>query len=385
MYTSLSINGQFYDKNALLTKVKTELSTPNQSAWNLSFYQFISDWLSESSTISLQTSGSSGTPKKITAKKSHLIASALATVNYFKLNKGCTFLLCLPCDYIAGKMMIVRAFVCNANIICVEPKSNALTNIPTDKIDLAAVVPMQLEKYLSKRKQSSDKDFSNESIQGLSNIEHLIIGGSALNNETFQQITKLPCKSYLTYGMTETYSHVALQRILSSEKSGTYKALPSVCFNVNKENQLIINASHLGIDNLVTNDIVNLISSIEFELIGRIDNVINSGGIKLSPEKIENKIAPYFENTRYFIHAIPDKTLGQTSALFIESSNDLKTALSPDFTNLIAMIKANLPSYEVPKEIILLDKFSLTSSGKIQRKKTATSALFNAKIRTMVK
>ena len=78
---------------------------------NESVREFLIEWFSDSPTVNLHTSGSTGVPKLIVAEKSRMVASAKMTLDYLNLKPGDTALLCLSVNYIAGKMMIVRTIV----------------------------------------------------------------------------------------------------------------------------------------------------------------------------------------------------------------------------------------------------------------------------------
>jgi O-succinylbenzoic acid--CoA ligase len=110
---------------------------------------------------------------------------------------------------------------------------------------------------------------------------------------------------------------------------------------------------------IVTNDIVKLISETQFIWEGRFDNVINSGGIKLIPEQIEDKLSTRIPR-RYFIYGQPDETLGEKVVLYVEGE-------PMDIKEHIFYV---LNKYETPKEIIFIPKFKETATGKIMRKES---------------
>ncbi|WNH10171.1 AMP-binding protein [Thalassobellus suaedae] len=77
---------------------------------------FLLDWLDNHEYVVVKTSGSTGKPKKIKIKKQAMVNSAIATGDFFKLKPGDKVLHCLPSNFIAGKMMIVRAIVLGTRI-----------------------------------------------------------------------------------------------------------------------------------------------------------------------------------------------------------------------------------------------------------------------------
>jgi len=305
---------------------------------------FIDEWNADSNSIKTKTSGSTGLAKHILIEKKYMIASAKMTGDFLQLRKDSNALLCLSPRTIGGKMMIVRAIVLELNLIISDLSSTPLEGIKED-IHFAAMVPLQLASELTRSDGKVKK------------IEQLIIGGGPVTRELASKTLNFSNEVYQTFGMTETISHVAMRKLSAGEEK--YTALPEVKFS-QKDKCLIIHAPSLGIDSLPTNDLVELMDSKTFKWIGRSDFIINSGGIKHSPEEIELKLSTLF-TCDYFITGLPDNTLGERIVLCVESPpkdlerDDFKTVLS---------------KYQVPKEIYYFSKFKRTESGKIDRKTT---------------
>lgn len=368
-FTGLTINGTHYSNSELIDLAEECEQLPEEKQWLKPLYRFIGQWLDESQVVRLQTSGSTGKPKIISAPKKALVASAQATASFFCFRRGDTILLCLPADFIAGKMVVVRALVSGLNLLALPPSLDPLQRLGDVKVKMAPLVPMQLERLFDGSCPESDI------VEILSRIENILVGGTALNSLLYKNLEYYApicgCACYVSYGMTETYSHVGLQMVGESAKEKLFTAMDGVSFAVDGEARLIVSAPHLGIDRLVTNDIVRLQSATQFELLGRADNVINSGGLKIYPEKVEEKLGEFFQNYRYFIHGVTDPVMGQAVTLFIESS----PSKSAEFAKLSPKIRAVVGEYEVPRRIICIERFHLTSSGKIERQKTVDNAL----------
>lgn len=320
--------------------------------WEEALFVFLENWLDESDTIQAQTSGSTGVPKKLELRKEQMTASAKLTNQFFGLQKEDTVLLCLSTNYIAGKMMIVRALVGHLHLIAIEPASYPTINKP---VKFAAMVPMQVETLLS----------STEGLEVLSYIDKLIIGGSATSALLETKLQNVSTNCYATYGMTETVSHIALRKINGSDSSDEYRALEGVWFEQNNRNCLVIHAPHLQTEPFITNDIVKLKNRNCFEWIGRFDNVINSGGVKLFPETIEKKISSFIAQ-RFYITSRKDEKLGEKVVLIIESEpfTELKKQ------QLDVQLNSNLGKFEKPREIIFKPRFEETSTGKVKRERT---------------
>lgn len=350
-FTSITINSQSYSDSKLASFCLSKLSTEKFSSWEYSFYTFILNWISSNESISVNTSGSTGKPRQIKIEKEKMIQSALLTGDFLNLVKNDKALLCLPVDFIAGKMMVVRAFVLGLNLVPVEPSGNPLQNIE-ENFDFAAFTPMQVFNILNE----------NNGFQKLNLIKNIIIGGGDISQSLIEKIRNLKNSTFHTYGMTETITHVALKKLNGNDKYKYFKALKGIRFELDKRSCLVIKAKHLSSEKIITNDVVELINDREFEFIGRHDNIINSGGIKIYPEKVEQSLKPFIKQ-RFIITGIPDEKLGQKVVLIIEG-NELKHFNIKEICN-----KAGITKYEKPKKVFFIEKFPETENSKIQRDK----------------
>ena len=345
---TLTLHSQTYTFAQLpaLIAEKRRLQLPE---WEEALFVFLENWWDESDTILAQTSGSTGVPKKLELRKEQMMASARLTNQFFDLQKEDTVLLCLSTNYIAGKMMIVRALVGHLHLIAIEPTSYPIINEP---IKFAAMVPMQVETLLS----------STVGLEMISCIDKLIIGGSATSPLLEAKLQTVSTNCYATYGMTETVSHIALRKINGSDSSDEYRALEGVCFEQDERDCLVIHALHLQAEPFITNDIVKLKNKTTFEWIGRFDNVINSGGIKLFPETIEKKLSAHIAE-RFYIAGMKDEKLGEKVVLVIES-NPFSTS---QMHELELRLNTALSRFEKPRDVIFKLPFEETSTGKVKR------------------
>ena len=299
---------------------------------------FLLDWFDGKDYIEMQTSGTTGIPKILSVSKQAMVNSALATGDFFDLNPGNTALHCLPVKYVAGKMMLVRAMILGLDLEFVAPSSHPMLN-DENEYDFIAMVPLQAQ----------------NSLMELKKVKKLIVGGAKINIALEKALMKLKTEVWETFGMTETITHIAAKRI--EEKAFT--VLPNVTISYDDNNCLVIHAPRISDDIIYTNDIVELVNENQFVFLGRMDNVINSGGIKLIPEQIEEKLASKI-HTRYFISSKEDKELGEKVVLVIESEKQ----------DLDENLFEELGKYEKPKEIIFIPKFKETASGKVMRNET---------------
>ncbi|MFK7749386.1 MAG: AMP-binding protein [Kordia sp.] len=315
---------------------------------------FLIDWLDDKEYIVVFTSGSTGKPKQIRLKKQAMVHSALATGDFFGIESGDKALQCLPSNFIAGKMMLVRAMILGLSLDIVAPSLNPLEKLQKN-YDFCAMVPLQVE----------------NSLAHLHQIKTLLVGGAPASSILIARLQTVSTKIYATYGMTETITHIAAKPLNYLPKGATaiYKTLPNIHISTDDRNCLVIDAPRITEEKISTNDVVKIISETEFNWLGRFDNVINSGGIKLHPEQIEEKLNSFI-NTRFFVAAIADEKLGKKLILLIEA-----TEKQLDTSQLLQTIKQSekFSKFEIPKAIYTVPDFVETNTGKVQRAKTVAS------------
>lgn len=341
VHNFFKLNGYHLNKNELCTVAYYLIKEGEE--FEKSIGDFLLDWLDDKSYIDLVTSGTTGIPKKIRIPKQYMVNSALATGDFFGLKPGDKAMYCLPTKYIAGKMMLVRSIILGLDVDFVAPTSNPLER--NDVVyDFVAMVPLQAQ----------------NSIKGLKNVKKLIVGGAKMGQELEKSLLKISTEVYETYGMTETITHIAAKKV----GENAFTVLPNVTIEQNENNCLVINAPNISEDPIITNDLVELVNDKQFHFLGRADNVVNSGGIKLIPELIEEKLADKIDS-RFFVGGIPDELLGEKLVLVIEGEE--KEDISED------TIFQKLDKYEKPKDVYFVSKFVETPTGKIKRKEMLES------------
>lgn len=308
--------------------------------------EFLKDWFSETKKVEVQTSGSTGVPKVFEVEKDKMRHSAKTTCNFLDLKKGDKALLCLPVEYISGKMMLVRAIEREMKLIVKIPSIRPLEDLE-EEIDFCAMTPLQVENSLDK----------------IHFIKNLIIGGAEVSQSLRKRIVNNKIlttnnKIYETYGMSETLSHIALRQIFPKEED-FFQILEAINISQDERGCLVIFAPKLNSERLITNDIVEMKNENEFRFLGRWDNVINSGGAKIFPEKLEALVKQNISNEVVFLGLL-DEILGKKLVLVIEGKETeyLKSQIS------------NLKfekSFFRPKEIVFIEKIPRTPNGKVNR------------------
>jgi o-succinylbenzoate---CoA ligase len=316
--------------------------------FRLELFRFLADWFNDSEEMTVQTSGSTGEPKLIRVGKAQMMNSACATCYQLRLEPGDKVLLCMSLQFIAGKMMVVRSLVAGLDLYLVPPSGYPLkdTNV---HFRFAAMVPMQLYNSLQ---VSLERD-------RLQHIGVLLVGGSAVDPKLETALQAFPNPVYASYGMAETLSHIALRRINGPEASEYFTLLPSVKVFLSEEQCLIIDAPLVCDHRLYTNDHADMRGDGSFRILGRIDNVINTGGIKVQTETLEAFLSDFID-LPFAISSLPDEKFGEIIVLAVEGLLD-------DALLTQTLHAENLPAHQFPKQIISLDRLPRTESGKINR------------------
>ncbi len=347
LHPEFRLNGEFFSSEETLRVRMIDFLESGKDD-RIAIGKFILEWLDAKDYISVKTSGSTGIPKNITLKKIRVCNSATATVEFFGLNAGTKALLCLSAEYIAGKMMLVRAMIAGWDIYLAPPGKNPLAAIHSN-FDFTAMVPYQVH----------------HSLPDLHKVKKLIVGGGAVSRALEVKLQKEKTRAFATYGMTETISHVAIRCLNGANRSSVFQALPGIEFSQDKNSCLQINAPRVLETPIATNDVVDLISPISFTIRGRIDNVINSGGVKIHPEGIEERLAEYIKES-FFISSETDEFLGERVVLILESK---EKKMLEDYKDILQVLQP----YEKPKKLLTSPQFIYTETGKIRRKDTLRS------------
>ncbi|MDE6545666.1 MAG: AMP-binding protein [Paramuribaculum sp.] len=318
----------------------------------MTYDEFYAEWRDDSEWASAHTSGSTGQPKPVRLAKADMRLSARATIAFFGIKAGDLLATPLAADYIAGKMMAVRADESGARLHVEEPSRFPLATLAAaDKVRLAAIVPQQIPGIVS----------------APCAIDHIIVGGAPCTPEQEREaLAGRPDTSWwATYGMTETCSHVALRAF----GDNSYHALPGVSLATDPRGCLIVKAPEAGWSPVVTNDIVDLIDSTTFIFRGRADNVIISGGIKIHPEEVERVIAPALDGRKGYVRAVASEQWGSEPQLVVESTSDTNNgaALLARCDDLLTAAFGRSGHIMRPKSVIFISRLPLTSTGKLRR------------------
>ena len=346
---ALLINHQKFAGNRLKELSQSKVNNATTPAWEKDIFRFILAWMDDTDSIVQYSSGTTGRSKKLHLLKESMICSAENTLSFFKLLPGQTAVLCLPMQYIAGKMMVVRCLVGGLNLGIVEPRSlPELSGI--GHIDFCSMVPLQVFNFL---KKTGD----------LSPIKKLLIGGTEITRELESLVSDVSTEVFASFGMAETCSHIALRRINGPGAQPDYHALPGIELNLDNRGCLVVEAPYLP-NTIITNDLVVFSGPGAFLWTGRYDNLINAAGIKIVPEEMEARIA---ESTGLVctVIGLPDEPLGQKAVVVFEMTPEISQSY------IISSMQDLFPGKKQPPEIVWVDAFPRNASAKVDRRKLA--------------
>lgn len=339
-----------------------------QTPYESEALDFCRAWLSGQPEFVLQTSGSTGAPKTITLTRTQMRASAHLTGRTLGLTPSDAALVCLNIRYVAGVMMLVRGLELALPMTVIEPSGNPLAGVDAEQTRFAftAFVPLQLQTILE---QTPDK------LPILNAMKAILVGGAATSPALEQALQVIESPVFATYGMTETVSHIALRRLNGAERQDWFTALDGVDLGTDERGCLHITSAATNFVRVQTNDVVELskLSDVEpaqFRLLGRADRIVNSGGVKVQPEQIEQLIEQLLATSgvkgRLFVAGLPSDRLGQRIVLFCEAW----APTDEQWQRIQNAVRTQIGPYAVPKEAITVAQFSETPTGKIDRART---------------
>lgn len=312
-------------------------------------YAFLAEWFAPSPTVEVQTSGSTGAPKRMRVEKARMMRSAVRTCEHLGLRAGDTALLCMNLKYIGSKMMVVRALVAGMRLLVRRPSGHPLAGVG-EQVDFLSVVPMQLYDTLQDA----------AGTERLARVRCVIVGGGAVDEALQGRLSALPCRVYSTYGMTETLSHVALRPLNGPDASEAYTPFAGVRLSLSPRGTLVIHAPEVCAADLETNDVVRLHGDGTFTVVGRADNTVNSGGIKIQIEEEERRLKAFIP-VPFALTSVPDERLGEALVLLLDAACPADDAL------LMAEMRSRLPRYHAPRRIVRVSEVPRTENGKTDR------------------
>ena len=364
VFDRLLLDGELLVGKDLINYAERMAMGPKSGKWAGPISDLLIELVTQKSrALQAHTSGTTGTPSLIHIPRRDLVASAKLTARTFGLTQGDRVLLCLPGEFIAGKMMVVRAMVLGLDLHVIDPRGSILEKLEQkDRFSFAAMVPLQLHRAVQEDRQRIEQQFGT-----------ILLGGGPVSNAFIEDIRDLKTAVYQSYGSTETITHVAIRplnsaankngpAIISSHADMPFRAIGNCSFERDLRGCLVVNTPHLSVKQHVTNDIVELSDDASFRWLGRWDNVILSGGKKIFPEQLETRTAGVIPYPHYFT-STPDDRMGQAVCLVLEANEPADLVLPEVMDKLMHILEP----HELPRRVRALRSFARTVSGKVIR------------------
>lgn len=350
-FQTITVDGRRLEGPALL-EWATELEAAHRGPWARAVRAALEELCGDGGSMALRTSGTTGPPKLMRFTARDLWASARLTGRAFGLQEGDRAVHCLPCDFVAGRMMLVRGFVIGLDMHFIDPAGGVLNNLHTDaRFRFAAMVPNQLHRALQDDRARLERQF-----------DTVLLGGGPVSGALEEDLRDLGVRVVQGYGSTETLTHVALRDVNGPDRTTHYTAVGDVTFSCDERDRLVVHTPHLTTPHHVTNDLVELLDDRRFRWLGRADNVILTGGRKVHPEELERRTAGLLPFAHYFI-GVPDDRLGEAVMLVVESvrpEDEVKAEVDRCLSGALA-------PHERPRRISVHRAFARTGTGKVQR------------------
>lgn len=282
----------------------------------------------------------------------------------------------MPLEYIGAKMLVVRALIAGLDLYLVKPSLHPFLDVMNTHnyphtFDFIPMTPQQAWVTLTGLTQEANFSTSTQSqrenyqeISLFKNTKHILLGGMAVGEELEEKIIHFPNAIWSSYGMTETLSHIALRKVNGKDASFYFTPLEGVKVELSAQSTLIIDAPKISKERLYTNDYATILADGSFRILGRLDNCINSGGIKIQLEEVESLLAKLLKGSEiaFQVTSLADPELGHKVVLLLEKTCDF------EFT--VRKVKEKiklLPKYLKPKNIFLVETLPYTESGKPDR------------------
>ncbi len=351
-FDGLTVDGAFYDADRAIAYFNALIADrPDVDDWVVKLREAAAELIAKKG-LRATTSGTTGPPKPFSIPHRDLLASCELTRSAFGIEPGARVLHCLPCDYVAGKLQLARGFALGWNMHFVDPRGGVLLKLRTaERFRFAAMVPLQLHRMLEHDTERVNEQF-----------DTILLGGGPVSDALRERIARLGTNVVIGYGSTETVTHVALRPLNGAGASNHFTAIGPVHFARDPRGCLVVYTPHLSITQHVTNDAVELMDDLRFRWLGRVDNVILTGGKKLFPEQLEARTIGVLPYPHYF-SAMADDLLGQRIVLTVETEHAHNEVVPGIMDTLIKV----LHPHEMPRSIVVLPRLERTSSGKIKR------------------
>jgi len=325
----------------------------------------------DGTAVVIATSGSSGVPKRVVLSGEALRAGAEATAA--RIGSG-RWLLALPTGYVAGLQVLVRSLLAGTDPVSIEGRFSAdsfaratLPMVGTQPL-LTSLVPAQLATLLD---AAGDRTV----LASLRAYEAILIGGQALPQPVHERAVELGVRLVRTYGSTETsggcvYDGVPLDTVAVRAVDGELRiAGPMLADGYLGDRALTARAfvrDEHGIRWYRTGDL-GLVDDGVVRVHGRADNVIVSGGVNVSLDRVERIVRDVPGLAAAVVVGVDDARWGEASVIVAPRGEALRRSEAEQLDHAREAVAAVLGKPARPARMILVDELAQLPSGKPDR------------------
>ncbi|MFC0628579.1 o-succinylbenzoate--CoA ligase [Kribbella deserti] len=306
----------------------------------------------ESGAVMLPTSGSSGEPKGVLLSREALIASATAT--HARLGGPGQWLLMMPAYFVGGLQVLTRSLLAGVDPVIADGADFAeQAGAMTGEQRYTSMVPTQLARLLE------------TDVPALRSFDAILIGAAATSNELRAKAEAAGVKVVTTYGMTETgggcvYDGRPLDGVtVDLDNDRVVLGGPTLFDGYRLEPGLTAQA--LDGKKFRTQDRGRCTEDGRLEILGRIDDVVISGGVNVVLPSVQQRLLTHAGITDAVVLGVPDEEWGSRVVAFV-----IGTAGLDELRDHVA---AQLPRTWAPRELIRLEELPMLASGKVDRQR----------------
>lgn len=323
--------------------------------------------------VVIATSGSSGIPKRVALSAEALRTSAEATAD--RIGSG-RWLLALPTGYVAGLQVLVRSILAGTEPVALSgrfsPEAFAHATLSMlrhgDEALYTSLVPAQVATLLD----AADDVAVRAALQAYRSI---LVGGQSLPEPLRERASDLGVRLVRTYGSTETsggcvYDGVPLDTVSVRTIDGELRiAGPMLADGYLGDDELtsrvFVRDEH-GIRWYRTGDL-GLVENGIVRVHGRADNVIVSGGINISLDRVERIVRQVPGLHQAVVVGIDDERWGEASVIVAARGEVLRRSESDQLVHARDAVAEALGKHARPARLILVDEIATLASGKPDR------------------
>jgi o-succinylbenzoate---CoA ligase len=309
--------------------------------------------LPDGTAVVIATSGSTGEPKGVQLSADALRASARASLDRIGAQPGIRWLCPLPTSHIAGLGVLVRSLVSGTTPVVVDRLDPAQRNLAAFGCGYTSLVPAQLRRML-------------DAGAGLSAFGAILLGGAAIPSGLLAGARAAGAKVITTYGMSETcggcvYNHLPLDGVkLRTTPDGRIQVTGPVLFS-GYRNRPDLTDAVMDTGWYTTSDLGTISPDGRLSVVGRADDMINTGGHKVSPHEIAAILETCSTVREAAVFGEHDSQFGQrVTAVVVPAS----FASPPRLEELRAAVQKRLPAYAAPRALFIVRAMPLLPSGK---------------------